>query len=502
MTVELVLDDEYEFFDNRCSIVPTIFDLGVKVCIDNDYTLSDFLENNEELEKALTNEVEFSIEYEREPLFESIEKLSELQNNTSKVIDNIKWVRIAFSNSNIKEYIDSHPYLLNKNIILPTRLTITDYDKASKLLDEYHDYKNHIYVLMDNNSNYVKLEDAYNTILKVKKIAEDTLKLGMSPMEEVMYVYDQVRSRIYKKEEDLKDHYKSCDLTEVLNNDTIVCLGYANIFNAILNYLKIDNHIVSLSQTDGPFGHSRDIAYIKDDKYGIDGVYYFDPTFDSQKTNNSNNYLNTYRHFAKTKAEMDALDEGKYIDNKFEYYNLNMGEEVKEIFDTGDYEMLEKNNMVKSINYMSNIVNGSYLIGRMNLLPISPYYGQFDKNAILDGLDNILNKFQQPISAETYIDILRNVRKKEYYQDAVTYPYEAEDLYQTYRRSKWHFSKHYYSEKEKLLMEILGNKYKRNKEEEDTLDFIYYFQGEEGMNREMAEVKLTKSLNIFNKNRK
>ena len=501
MSVELVLDDEYEFLGNRCSIVPTLLDFGIKICIDNDYTLSNFLEDTDELEKGLTSEISICLNYDYEPLDGTIEDLIKYKNDPEKLINNIEWVRIAFSNTDVKEYIYSHPYLLTKKIILPCNLTVVDYRKASELLEEYAPIKDHIYVLMDNNDNYVKLEDAYNTILKIRTIAEDTLKLGMSPMEEIMYVYDQVRKRIYKQETEEEDNKISRDLTEVLNNDTIVCLGYANIFSAILNYLQINNKVVDLSRKDGYNGHSRNVAYIKDTKYDIDGVYYFDPTFDSQKENNTNKYINTYLHFAKTKKEMEVLDQNIYSDMHFEYYEDNITEEVKEIFDNGDYELLEKNNMVKSINYMSNLVLDKSIINRMNLLPYSPYYGKFDKEQIIAELDYVEDKFAKPITAETYLAILQNVRKLEYYQDEENYPYSIFDLYQVYRRSKWKLSKHYYSPKERLLMVIFGEEFKRDSKDDIAEDFVNYVQIEQEVDKEIEQVKLTKTLSLI-KNRK
>ena len=68
---------------------------------------------------------------------------------------------------------------------------------------------------------------------------ETIKKLHLSPLETVLYVYDLVRERKYQEEGANECHTKSRDLTSVLLGDKIVCAGFVNLFNTILEKLDI-----------------------------------------------------------------------------------------------------------------------------------------------------------------------------------------------------------------------------------------------------------------------
>ena len=127
---------------------------------------------------------------------------------------------------------------------------------------------------------------------KVKQIKS----YNLSPLEQIIYVYDIVKSRRYMRS-DSQDGSSSRSLDMVLFEQEIVCAGYVNIFNAMLKALGHDAHQFINSQN----SHVRSIVYIKDPKYLIEGVYVFDPTGDSRKENDS--YINWYRYFAMSMEE-------------------------------------------------------------------------------------------------------------------------------------------------------------------------------------------------------
>ena len=506
MSVELIIDNEYEFFDNICSLEPTKFDLGLKSYVYHDRTLADILVDTISISKAIEHAIICKSEFNGKPLYNALEDkinklpakgtdeyIEELQSIAIDVVNNIEWVRITFrDNEKIKTFIEQNEYLHTKKIILPEYLTILDYEKAESLLKEYNFIKDNIYVLMDNNSGYVKIEDAYKAIKKVREIALEAINLNMSPAEQTMFIYDQIRKRTYKEENENEDKNISRDLVNVLNDDSdsIVCLGYSNIFNAILKYLKIKNEIVVLKHKDDDLGHTRNVVYLKDDKYNIDGIYYFDLAFDSNKQ--SDKYLSNYLNFAKTRKEIDDLDNNSYIDDKNTYYADNMITEAIQIIDSGDYELLEKNDMVKSLNYLAELLYDQILVSRMNLVPYSPYYGQFDEDEVKYVLRDINKKINNPISAETYLEILKNVHEKENKQELNA----EENLYETFIRSKWKFKKHHYTIRELALKNVLDDNHYRGNKDEAYYDFIAY------VSHNTNDDKYEKTMNSIIKNRK
>jgi hypothetical protein len=67
-------------------------------------------------------------------------------------------------------------------------------------------------------------------------------------------------------------------------------------------------------------GHARNMLHLVDDKYEIDGIYFFDPTFDCKK-DEGNNFLFSYRFFAKDYIEMDELSGGIYVPREFKLFD-------------------------------------------------------------------------------------------------------------------------------------------------------------------------------------
>ena len=138
----------------------------------------------------------------------------------------------------------------------------------------------------------IGLKDLYSLSCKLKEIADEINKLNLTDMEKAMYAYDLVKKRIYK--ESSEDTRLSRSTDKVLDGDYIVCVGYARIFNALLSFLNIDSQIVFSSKEK----HARSLAYIDDKKYGITGFFVFDPTWDSKKHEEDDEYVNNYKRFA------------------------------------------------------------------------------------------------------------------------------------------------------------------------------------------------------------
>lgn len=505
MKGQLILMNNINFADKMIDIEyseQNSFDIDLY--IDEKKSLENQLPTKEMIINKIDEELEFCELFELEKEEKELKIYDTIKENADNIYENIEYVKLYLDNIDEKEFIDNNPIIQNKKIIISEYISISDYDKVIKLLEKYAEYKENIYVPMEGNKyNVIRLNDCFETINKIKQQANDILLLNLSPLETIMYTYDQVRNRVYKEELDGDSASISRDLSSVLNNEEIVCAGYANIFSALLNYMNIKCFNANIEdKNDKTSGHARNIIYVKDDKYKIDGVYYFDVTWDSKKKNETNEFLNRYRFFAKTRNEMVEI-ENDYFDfeyKTFKYYYEDMVENrekiTNKIFEE-EMKIDEETNFhlvmfkyICSLNYMTRIV------GREDL-KIEGFIYNCDKEKE-NQIKKIVKKYNKPISAETYIELLNNVRKVEYEQDPEFYPYSVEKIYETYLRSEWIFKNHYYDPQDRLLLSIFGDKAieDRNDEKEDFIQFI----SEKSIDREIYNVKTEKNkLKIKNK---
>ena len=73
---------------------------------------------------------------------------------------------------------------------------------------------------------------------------------------------------------------ESRSISKSLSNGYIVCVGYSKIFCQLLSELGINSNLVYIEPKNGGGGHARVIVKVIDEKYNINGVYVFDPTWD------------------------------------------------------------------------------------------------------------------------------------------------------------------------------------------------------------------------------
>ena len=445
--------------------------------------IEDAIDSNEEFEKIMNDSD-----------FEDKEAREFVRSNIDNLFDKVEYVTFDLDHTSVREVIINNPSILSKKIILPDFYTINDYDKLVSDYETIKNFSGNYLVKLQGNDDYIKIEEAIELIKIIKEQSFMVKQLDLSPMEQVMYIYDQVRNRLYIMENEDEDLRTSRDLNQVVFGEKIVCEGYSNIFSAILTNLGYSNRVVYMNADDGKSGHARNVVYIKDPKYNIDGVYYFDTTWDRKKKENDNSYLNSYRCFAKTKRYTDYNLSKHLTELGFNNYSINIGAKVKQLIRDNDYEHIT--DYMKTINYMSDIVLGKHIIEYSSINPIYPTYGKFDSD-LLDNIDYVCDKFNKEIDAKTYLDILYNVRKKEYYLNPEWYPFSVKDFYETYQRSHWDFDSELTIAKERLLKALFGEQtvdMERNPQE----DFDDYIDSHDIANK-IEQVKLTRSLrNVLN----
>lgn len=277
MKGELVLVDNVFSEENEFELSTSAQDFCLNIYVDEENTFEKQIKNKKAFNYCMEALEEFwSIDGEVNE--DQLKEKQYITEHFDNLMDSVELIKLSFEELDNVEFIKNNPLVLTKKVALSEMLDITDYDKLMELMNKYNDIADKIYVSLTGNTNYVSLLDCYKTMSAIKNQADEIKKLGLSPIETIMYVYDQVRNRVYTFENEDESCFKSRDLSEVMFGDKIVCAGYANIFHVLLHYIGIENLVVLLTDRNNPkSGHARNVIYVKDDKYDIDGVYHFAP---------------------------------------------------------------------------------------------------------------------------------------------------------------------------------------------------------------------------------
>ena len=200
---------------------------------------------------------------------------------------------------NIIESLEFAKRINKKVIIEGTGILLGEYKEILSSCDI--NGLDNVSIRYQEQNSLLSVGDLLETSVIIDNISKEVVKYNLSPLERIIYVYDFVKKKEYKENtENFKD---SRDIDRVLKGDYIVCTGYSNLFNAILKNMGIN----AISFIGEKRNHQRSLVYIKDSKYNIDGVYVFDPTWDSKK---NDIYINNYRYFGllleKSEREMPS----------------------------------------------------------------------------------------------------------------------------------------------------------------------------------------------------
>lgn len=153
-----------------------------------------------------------------------------------------------------------------------------------------------------NNESHWTLEEVLSTNSKIDNIVDEIKSKNLSPLESILLAYNFV-TNIKPYKESINKDALSRSIYAIMHNDYVVCLGYAQLFEAIVNKLEIPfvkAYTNCLENEKRTRGHANNIIYLKDDKYGIDGYYMFDATRDCfRETLHEDKILDHYKfaHF-------------------------------------------------------------------------------------------------------------------------------------------------------------------------------------------------------------
>lgn len=330
------------------------------------------------------------------------------------------------------KYLKQNPILKNYPLSLKdfSKLTLKECSFIETFFKDYQDVK----LCIQGNHGEITTPEYKEIVYRIHEISskiEDTL----SPLEQTLYAYDIVREKIYKQED--SDYSSSRDLSKILKGNDIVCVGYVNLFGAILNHLGIENRVVELSsKKDKTIGHTRIVVYLKDDKYNLNGAFYFDPTFDSKKDENDTTYLTCYDYFCKSKMEMDYSNYFNELENDtFSNYDERFLFKIKQILEQEDITKVPKN-MLTTMNELSTFIDHNILINPLY------YNGEYklDEEKIELLLYDLKRYyrifFTQTLKSEDFLRALYEVRKLEHQKEPEKYPFTQDHLEKILKEKK------------------------------------------------------------------
>lgn len=233
--------------------------------------------------------------------------------------------------------------------------------------------------MYDGDSHYednsYDIDDVIMVLNFLDNVVKDVEKYNFTPFEKIMYIYDVVKDRYFQYADEEESYLESRDLARVLKSKKIVCFGFAILFKSILDKLDIENEIVYLnSMTDEKVGHVRNLICVKDSKYELDHILYFDATWDSKKENICDTELldvDRYDHFAKSKIYFMCKDWGKLKENYYLPYFLRKDNDYSFLADDTSRKLRNIKKMFEKIDWLKycNDYNvGQSLVYKMSCL--------------------------------------------------------------------------------------------------------------------------------------
>lgn len=308
--------------------------------------------------------------------------------NYLKEIEKVKEVFIFCNENNFTDALNISKRFNAKVIISAQKISLISYKKLIEDFGVENINEFNVYIDYQKNNSPILISIVYKISCIINAVVEEINSYDLSPLEKIMFVYDRVKYRLY--EDDLDDINSSRDLDKVLNGDKIVCAGYSNLFTAVLTSLGIN----SIPVIDLNIKHQRSLAYIKDAKYNIDGVYAFDPTWDKRKSKEDINYIDRYDYFLMPLVRsMNSC----YCEIS-ELLELDK-ETILKIIDGKDMDSALK--VLDRLNILFTLVDAKYI-------PDDKYYVVEE---IAKQYDQVIDKYySSEISFEDFINLLYSVR--------------------------------------------------------------------------------------------
>lgn len=257
---------------------------------------------------------------------EALLKIFENDNVRYQVLDKLitddRYINIMVKNKEelqmILDIVSKFP-LINAQTIRLRACNISN-QEFLEIINMYpnNELLNRIIVKVDNY-DYLCLRK-YKLFLEKFNAVISSIPRDSSQLEIIKYAYDFAKSKEYKNVPYDDKSLLSRNLTSAFLGEYIVCVGFTKVFNAILREFEIPctEYNFKLKEQDG---HSISIVNIDDSKYGIKGLYFFDPTKDSFIPNEQYNE-------ARYSGFMLPLDSCRHDDLLIDSFHLMLDDDI------------------------------------------------------------------------------------------------------------------------------------------------------------------------------
>lgn len=341
---------------------------------------------------------------------------------------------ISFMQNNSLEKFNKITIVLNQN----------QYCEIDKLINQ--ELPKNTFFKLPDDSLEISYEDYIKTVEAVNSITEEIKEL--SPLEQIMYLYDEIRDRVYCDDE--TDKMSARNVSSVLLGDKIVCLGFANIFNIALKKLGINTVKEIIWKNNSRKGHARNIVYINDTKYNLNSLSFFDLTFDSKKCENDDTFLQSYAYFFRPLSFFKDVERKSYYSETISFFDLDSESQL---------------NTIKNMTKLDDIKNQDFLFSMMKLrklydkdLEVLTFIdfstGNINLDKVIQEYNKCINLLEREINPEAFAECFATVRKKQQELNPERFHLSFDDMVTTiHNRFKPK------SNEEELLLSIFGQKF-------------------------------------------
>lgn len=195
---------------------------------------------------------------------------------------------------------------------------------------------------------------------KIGGISSRLKVLPLSPLEKLLQGYMLTTNKIYDMEKRGENTADSRSLYGCVSTKRRVCVGYSEILKSIIEEsgiegIKLYRNSVACTDDNKTLAgtHQNLIAHVKDEKYGIDGYYYLDPTWDS-RTNEREDLLN---FFMVPLTSIHSITKHKVIDRNS---TLPINETREKNIERGQGDEVSYYQKIPAANITSNSFTPSY----------------------------------------------------------------------------------------------------------------------------------------------
>ena len=369
--------DSLKYISEDAVIIITFF---------NYQTILNIIEILKKYNKKNQIKINIKADNDYEITIDCVKNINKQYENSSFFIDVIKQEKNDFN-----KIVMNH---LEEVINLP--ITINDFVNGNIELKQYINFEKRLYNMVEPAQDF-------------------------SPFERYLYAYN-----IVKKFKPYKDNPNNMDdsrnLYKIIDNEYIVCEGYSKLLGDLLDKLSIPNlsydvkidHTFDNIPTDtftvtsdmlkdsNKTRHARRIVHLIDEKYGINGYFFADPTWDNIMDNDAYNYA--------------LLIPDEY--NGIKYYNYLSFKDTKEMFFVHSLEefykkaniWMDKNKLKNSESrFISMFLQDIKVLDNQYFLNLSEKYPQIKEkfynytkeevqNIMFDLGNYIVSKVNKPVT--------------------------------------------------------------------------------------------------------